>query len=105
MGAWGDVWIQNVVRHRPSHANGLVLMRFSIPKTLHTYPNPPPPNKKKQTNPAHDTTAGLARLDSRHPPTRPFFTALFRHVQMVGARGLYRTAWEVGKFLLSLDPT
>jgi hypothetical protein len=29
--------------------------------------------------------AGLARLDSRRPENRPFFTALFRHVQMVGA--------------------
>lgn len=28
--------------------------------------------------------AGLARLDSRRAENRPFFTALFRHVQMVG---------------------
>ena len=57
------------------------------------------------TYPTAPDTAGLARLDSRRPEARPFFAALFRHMQMVGARGLYQTAFEVGRFLLSLDPT
>lgn len=44
------------------------------------------------------------RMDFRQPENRPFFSALFRHIQMCGGRGLYQTAFEVGKFLLSLDP-
>jgi len=35
---------------------------------------------------------------------RIFFSALFRHMQMTGMMGCPRTAFEVGKFLLSLDP-
>lgn len=44
------------------------------------------------------------RMDVRRPENRPFFMALFRHVQMLGGRGLYQTAFEVAKFLLALDP-
>ena len=44
------------------------------------------------------------RMDVRTPGNRPFFMALFRHVQMLGGRGLYQTAFEVAKFLLALDP-
>lgn len=44
------------------------------------------------------------RMDFRRPENRPFFSALFRHIQMLGGRGLYQTAFEVSKFLLSLDP-
>lgn len=55
--------------------------------------------------PTHAQPPGLARLDSRRKENRPFFAALFRHVQMVGAQGLHQTALEAGKFLLSLDPT
>jgi len=43
-------------------------------------------------------------MDVRKPENRPFFMALFRHVQMLGGRGLYQTAFEVAKFLLALDP-
>ncbi len=44
------------------------------------------------------------RMDVRRPENRPFFMAMFRHVQMLGGRGLYQTAFEVAKFLLALDP-
>jgi len=44
------------------------------------------------------------RMDVRRPENRPFFMALFRHVQMLGGRGLYQTSFEVAKFLLALDP-
>ena len=47
---------------------------------------------------------GRCRLDARRPENRAYLTALFRHMQMAGARGLYATAHEVARLLLSLDP-
>jgi len=44
------------------------------------------------------------RMDVRRLENRLFFMALYRHVQMLGGRGLYQTAFEVGKFILALDP-
>ena len=35
---------------------------------------------------------------------RPFFIALFRHLNFVGSRACYRTALEFCKLILSLDP-
>lgn len=47
---------------------------------------------------------GHCRVNSTTPANRTYFVALFRHIQMVGARGFYKTAFEVAKLLLSLDP-
>ncbi len=35
---------------------------------------------------------------------RAFFIALFRHLNFVGSRACYNTAWTFCKLLLSLDP-
>uniref|UniRef100_A0A1B6CWB0 Transcription factor 25 n=1 Tax=Clastoptera arizonana TaxID=38151 RepID=A0A1B6CWB0_9HEMI len=47
---------------------------------------------------------GCCRLDYRHQVNRSLFVAIFKHINFIGARGLYRTALECCKLLLSLDP-
>ncbi|KAJ2451431.1 hypothetical protein EV183_003612 [Coemansia sp. RSA 2336] len=49
-------------------------------------------------------TNGLGRLDFRRIESRGLFLALFRHMQFMARRGCWRTAFEVNKVLLSLDP-
>ena len=43
-------------------------------------------------------------MDPATPENAPFFTALFRHMQMCSMLGCPSVAAEVGKLLLSLDP-
>ncbi|KAL1529060.1 hypothetical protein AB1Y20_000023 [Prymnesium parvum] len=50
-------------------------------------------------------THGRARLSFTHPPNQLFYIALFRQMTNLGRRGCYRTAMEVARLLLSLDPT
>lgn len=47
---------------------------------------------------------GSARLRWSEPNNRPFFVALHRHMINVGRKGCPRTALELGRLLLSLDP-
>ena len=47
---------------------------------------------------------GDCRMDPATPENAPFFTALFRHMQMCSMLGCPSVAAEVGKLLLSLDP-
>ncbi|XP_071957587.1 ribosome quality control complex subunit TCF25-like [Antedon mediterranea] len=47
---------------------------------------------------------GTCRLDYRHPENRALFLALFRHLVYIGNKGSYRTALELCKLLLGLDP-
>ncbi|KAJ2817022.1 hypothetical protein IWW50_006301, partial [Coemansia erecta] len=49
-------------------------------------------------------TNGLGRLDFRRIESRGLFLALFRHMQFMARRGCWRTAFEVNKALLALDP-
>ncbi|XP_033626213.1 transcription factor 25-like [Asterias rubens] len=49
-------------------------------------------------------TQGNCRLDYRRAENRAVFLALFRHLEFVGQRGANRTALELCKLLLSLDP-
>ncbi|KAJ1722102.1 hypothetical protein LPJ53_003434 [Coemansia erecta] len=49
-------------------------------------------------------TNGMGRLDFRRVESRGLFLALFRHMQFMARRGCWRTAFEVNKVLLSLDP-
>lgn len=49
-------------------------------------------------------TQGTTRLDYRRAENRSFFIALFRQIIFVGQKGCYRTALEICKLLLSLDP-
>jgi Transcriptional repressor TCF25 len=44
-------------------------------------------------------------MDPTTPENAPFFSALFRHMQMCSMLGCPSVAAEVGKLLLSLDPT
>ena len=43
-------------------------------------------------------------MDPKSPENAPFFSALFRHMQMSAMLGCPSVAGEVGKILLSLDP-
>ncbi|KAJ1785006.1 hypothetical protein LPJ59_006236, partial [Coemansia sp. RSA 2399] len=54
--------------------------------------------------PRLNIAAGAARVDFRRIESRSLFLALFRHMQFLARRGCWRTAFEVNKVLLSLDP-
>ncbi|KAF9135218.1 Transcription factor 25 [Mortierella sp. 14UC] len=47
---------------------------------------------------------GGVRLSFQEVENRSFFLALHRHIQFLGRRGCWRTAFEFNKLLLSLDP-
>ncbi|OQR77780.1 transcription factor 25-like [Tropilaelaps mercedesae] len=53
---------------------------------------------------AFDLHSGNCRLDYRAKPNRGLFIALFQHAYYLSERGCPRTALEVCKVLLSLDP-
>uniref|UniRef100_A0A670Z1T5 Transcription factor 25 n=1 Tax=Pseudonaja textilis TaxID=8673 RepID=A0A670Z1T5_PSETE len=55
-------------------------------------------------HPVFSLTSGTCRLDYRHPENRAFHLALFKHLLFLERRGCPRTALEVCKLLLSLDP-
>ncbi|XP_070617855.1 ribosome quality control complex subunit TCF25 [Erythrolamprus reginae] len=55
-------------------------------------------------HPVFSLTSGTCRLDYRHPENRAFYLALFKHLLFLERRGCPRTALEVCKLLLSLDP-
>lgn len=55
--------------------------------------------------PHFSITNGLTRVDYRQVEARPLFVALSRHMQFMARRGCWRTAFEVNKVLLGLDPT
>jgi hypothetical protein len=48
---------------------------------------------------------GCCRMNYLIFENRAFFLALFRHTIFVSSRGCWRTAFEISKLLLSLDPT
>ncbi|KAJ2558526.1 hypothetical protein EV175_000741 [Coemansia sp. RSA 1933] len=54
--------------------------------------------------PRFNIAAGTARVDFRRVESRTLFLALFRHMQFLARRGCWRTAFEVNKILLGLDP-
>lgn len=49
-------------------------------------------------------TTGHSRLEYRRAENRSFYIALFRQIIFVGQKGCYRTALELCKLLLNLDP-
>lgn len=49
-------------------------------------------------------SAGQARISFDPETNGPLFSVLFRYMQALGRRGLHRTALEVCKLLLQLDP-
>ncbi|KAG0556957.1 hypothetical protein KC19_11G090600 [Ceratodon purpureus] len=55
-------------------------------------------------HPGFSITTGRCRLDYGWDPNKPLFVALFKHMQHLYRRGCHRTALEVCKLLLSLDP-
>jgi len=56
-------------------------------------------------HPCFNLLSGNCHLDYRHQENRAIFIALFRHLNFVGARACYRTALELCKILLTLDPS
>lgn len=49
-------------------------------------------------------TNGNCRIDYRREENRGFFIVLFKHAQFLAARACSRTALEISKLILSLDP-
>jgi len=55
-------------------------------------------------HPCFNLAAGNCHLDYKRQENRAIFIALFRHLHYVGSRACYRTALEICKVLLNLDP-
>lgn len=49
-------------------------------------------------------TSGLCRMEYRRQENRGFFIAIFKYAQFLAARACPRTALELSKFILSLEP-
>ena len=56
-------------------------------------------------HPLFNLAVGTSRLDYKRQENRAFYLALFRHLTYVGSRACYRTALELCKLMLSLDPS
>ncbi|KAH9180075.1 DUF654-domain-containing protein [Lactarius sanguifluus] len=98
-----------ILQHVPWHADTLLQMAElyshreehsqaadSIERALFTY--------ERAFVGAFTFTNGLNRLDFDRVENRPFYLALHRHVIDLQRRGIYRTAFEFARLLLSLDP-
>ncbi|XP_067644356.1 ribosome quality control complex subunit TCF25 [Eurosta solidaginis] len=55
-------------------------------------------------HPSFSLTSGNCRLDYRRQENRSFFIALFKHAQYLEARACCRTAFEISKLILNLNP-
>jgi len=55
-------------------------------------------------HPCFSFASGSCHLDYRRQENRALFIALYRHLHFVGSRACYRTALEICKVLLNLDP-
>ncbi|XP_036345323.1 transcription factor 25-like isoform X2 [Rhagoletis pomonella] len=55
-------------------------------------------------HPSFSLTSGNCRLDYRRQENRSFFITLFKHAQYLEARACCRTAFELSKLILSLNP-
>ncbi|XP_069701735.1 ribosome quality control complex subunit TCF25 [Periplaneta americana] len=55
-------------------------------------------------HPLFNMAKGNCRLDYRRQENRALFITLFKHLTFVGQRACYRTALELCRLLLSLDP-
>ncbi|KAI9512764.1 transcriptional repressor TCF25-domain-containing protein [Russula earlei] len=98
-----------ILRHLPWHADTILQLAelFShreehsqaadfIERALFTY--------ERAFVGAFTFTNGLNRLNFDRVENRPFFLALHRQVIDLQRRGIYRTAFEFARLLLSLDP-
>jgi len=56
-------------------------------------------------HPCFNFASGQCHLDYRRQENRALFISLFRHMHFVGSRACYRTALEICKVLLTLDPS
>jgi len=55
-------------------------------------------------HPCFNLASGTCHLEYRRQENRSFYIALFRHINYVASRACYRTALELTKILLNLDP-
>lgn len=55
-------------------------------------------------HPSFSLTNGNCRLDYRRQENRSLFVVLFKHAQYLEARACCRTAFEISKLILSLNP-
>merc|ERR1719328_403122 len=55
-------------------------------------------------HPCFNFASATCHLDYKRQENRALFIALFRHLHYVGSRACYRTALEICKVLLNLDP-
>ncbi|CAO3567638.1 unnamed protein product [Mortierella alpina] len=59
---------------------------------------------EKSLHSLFNIASGSVRLSFMEVENRSFFLAIHRHIQFLGRRGCWRTAFEFNKLLLSLDP-
>jgi hypothetical protein len=55
-------------------------------------------------HPLFNYSSDTCRLRYKHAENRGFFLVIFRHLSYVGRKGCHKTAFELCKLLLSLDP-
>lgn len=55
-------------------------------------------------HPSFSLTNGNCRLDYKRQENRAMFVVLFKHAQYLEARACCRTAFEISKLILSLNP-
>ncbi|KAL8616394.1 hypothetical protein ACOMHN_032248 [Nucella lapillus] len=101
--------IADLIRDHPYHIDSLITLsevfHFNedhetavdlIERALHVF--------ELALHPRFNMAAGNCRLDFRRQENRAMFLVLFKHMLAVSQRGCNRTALELCKLLLSLDP-
>jgi hypothetical protein len=81
-----------ILRHQGNHEeSGELLARalYAFDRALH---------------PLFKIAGGMARLPFEIPENRSFYLCIYRHIQSLGRRGLWQTAFEFNKLLYALAP-
>ncbi|OLL22115.1 Transcription factor 25 [Neolecta irregularis DAH-3] len=81
-----------ISRHQGSHEQA----REMIERALYTF--------DRALHPMFNYAAGKARLPFQYYENRSFYLCINRYIQNLSQRGCFRTAFELNKLLLSMDP-
>ncbi|XP_076449489.1 ribosome quality control complex subunit TCF25-like [Babylonia areolata] len=106
---WPHFGGQNLMQDHPYHIDSLIQLSevFHInedPQTAVDLIERALYVMEGASHPRFNMAAGNCRLDFRRQENRAMFLALFKHLVAVSQRGCHRTALELCKLLLSLDP-
>eukprot|EP00833_Pecoramyces_ruminatium_P007610 jgi/Orpsp1_1/1181642/evm.model.c7180000078030.2 len=77
------------------HSGDIPMAASFIERAVYTF--------DRSIHPRFNATTGLCRINYKYIENRSFFIALFKHIQYLGRKGCWRTAFEFCKLLLGLD--